>query len=148
MEKVLIRLEEESFAHNFSKRELLLSQLSWLGFDINSEEYRSKCSKTNAVLNLEPPRTLKQLRSFMGFLNHLQRLLPHLQVLSDHLRPSLASNKNKFVLEESQQSAFANFLKLIGNITIMYHYDLNRRTWVECDASHSGLGAALEQEIG
>ena len=29
----------------------------------------------------------------------------------------------------------------------MYHYDQSRNSRVKCDASHSGLGAALEQEI-
>ena len=47
---------------------------------------------------------------------------------------------------EDQQSAFVNILQLIGNIT-KFHYDQNRNTRVKCDASHSGLGAVLEQEV-
>ena len=66
----------------------------------------------------------------------------------DQLRPSLkASNQSKFVLGECQQTAFRNILQLIANITKMYHYDQGRNSRVKCDASHSGLGAALEQEI-
>ena len=84
----------------------------------------------------------------MGILNHLQQFLPNLQVHSDQLRPSLkASNKSKFVWGECQQTAFSNILQLITNITKMYHYDQSRNSRVKCDASHSGLGAALEQEI-
>ena len=100
------------------------------------------------MLALAPPKSLKQLRSFMGILNHFQRFLPNLQVHSDQLRPSLkASNKSKFVWGECQQTAFRNILQLIANITKMYHYDQGRNSRVKCDASHSGLGAALEQEI-
>ena len=84
----------------------------------------------------------------MGILNHLQQFLPNIQVHSDQLRPSLkASNKSKFVWGDCQQTAFSNILQLIANITKMYHYDQNRNSRVKCDASHSGLGAALEQEI-
>ena len=84
----------------------------------------------------------------MGILNHLQLFLPNLQVHSDQLRPSLkASNKNKVVWGEEQQSAFSNILQLIANITKMFHYDQNRKTRVKCDASRCGLGAALEQEV-
>ena len=56
-------------------------------------------------------------------------------------------NKSKFVWGEDQQTAFRNILQFIANITKMYHYDQSRNTRVKCDASHSGLGAALEQEI-
>ena len=148
VDKVISRLDDEGFALKLSKCDFSLNQLSWLGYDIDSEGYRPKRSKIEAVLALEPPRTLKQLRSFMGILNHLQRFLPNIQVHSDQLRPSLkASNKSKFVWGDCQQTAFSNILQLIANITKMYHYDQSRNSRVKCDASHSGLGAALEQEI-
>ena len=148
VDKVITRMDEEGFALKLSKCDFSLNQLSWLGYDIDIEGYRPKLSKIEAVLALEPPRKLKQLRSFMGILNHLQRFLPNLQVHSDQLRPSLkASNKSKFVWGDCQQTAFSNILQLIANITKMYHYDQSRNSRVKCDASHSGLGAALEQEI-
>ena len=148
VDKVITRLDEEGFALKLSKCDFSMNQLSWLGYDIDSEGYRPKRSEIDAVLALEPPKSLKQLRSFMGILNHLQRFLPSLQVHSDQLRPSLkASNKSKFVWGECQQTAFRNILQLIANITKMYHYDQGRNSRVKCDASHSGLGAALEQEI-
>ena len=98
VEKDLFRLEQEVFALKLSKCKLSLNLLSWLGFDIVSEGHRPKRSKIDAVLALEPPRNLKQLRFFMCILNYLQRFLPNRQVQSDQLRQSLkASNKIKFV---------------------------------------------------
>ena len=148
VDKVFVRLVEEVFALKLSKCEFYLNHLSWMGYDTDSERYIPKRSKIDAVLAPEPPKTLKQLRSFMGILNHLQQLLPNLQVHSEQLRPSLkASNKNKFVWGAEQQSAFANIFQLIANITKRFHYDQNRKTRVKCEASHSGLGAALEQKV-
>ena len=148
VDKVITHLDEEGFALKLSKCDFSMNQLSWLGYDIDSEGYRPKRSKIDAVVALEPPKSLKQLRSFMGILNHLQQFLPNLQVHSDQLRPSLkASNKSKFVWGECQQTAFRNILQLIADITKMYHYDQGLNSRVKCDASHSGLGAALEQEI-
>ena len=96
--KVITRLDEEGFALKLSKCAFSINQSSWLGYGIESEGYRPKRSKIDAVLALEPLKSLKQLGSFMGILNHLQRFLPNLQVHSDQLRPSLkASNKSKFV---------------------------------------------------
>ena len=80
VDKVFARLEDEGFALKLSKCEFSLNQLSWLGYDIDSEGYRPKRSKIDAVLAVEPPKSLKQVRSFMGILNHLQQFLPNLQV--------------------------------------------------------------------
>ena len=96
--KVFAQLDEEGLALKLSKCDFSMNQLSWLGYDVDSEDYRPTRSKIDAVSALEPPKSLKQLRSFMGILNHLQRFLPKLQVFSEQLRPSLkASNKSNFV---------------------------------------------------
>ena len=76
--KVFVRLEDKGFAPKLSKCEFSLNHLSWFGFDIDPEGYRPKRSKIDAVLALEPPKTLKQLRSFMCIFNSLQKFLPNL----------------------------------------------------------------------
>ena len=116
--KVITRLDEEGIDVKMSKCDFSMNQLSWLGYDIDSEGYRPKRSRIDAVLALEPPKSLKQLRSFMGRLKPLQRFLPNLQVHSDQLCPSLkASNKSKLVWGEGQQSNFQNILQ--------YHKDVS-----------------------
>ena len=65
-------------AIKLSKCEISVNQLTWLEYDINEDGYSPKFSKIDAIQSLKPPRTLKQLRSFMGTLNHLQRFIPDL----------------------------------------------------------------------
>ena len=82
----------------------------------------------------------------MGILNHFQKFIPGLHNLTCEFRESLKlCNKRKFVWNESQEAAFRKFLVLIAEITGLFHHDRQRRR-VKCDASHSGLGACLEQE--
>ena len=38
-------------------------------------------------------------------------------------------------------------LNLIANIPNLFHYDASKASRVNCDSSHSGLGACLEQEV-
>ena len=84
----------------------------------------------------------------MGVLNQLQRFLPNLHVLTEKFKPSLKmSNKQIFAWGTDQQKAFEDTLLLISNITKMYYYNPKRNSSVTCDASHSGLGAALEEEL-
>ena len=62
VDKVITRLDEEGFALKLSKCNFSMNRLSWLGYDIDSEGYRPKRSKIDAVLAIEPPKLLKQLR--------------------------------------------------------------------------------------
>ena len=104
-------------------------------------------SKMEAVRNLKAPRTLKQLRSFMGTLNHFQKFTPGLHNLTCEFRESLKlCNKRKFVWNKPQETAFRKILDLVADITKLFHYDPAKKTRVKSDASHSGLGACLEQE--
>ena len=150
VDKVLSRLDKEGFALKLSKCEFLKTKLAWLGFEIDETGVRPKHSKIEAVMALQPPKSLKQLRSFMGILNHMSRFIPNLQMQNhtEPLRPSLkADNKEKFFWNEEGNNAFIKTLELIANITKMHHYDATKQCRIKCDASHKGLGAALEQEL-
>ena len=97
VEKVMQRLEAKGWALKLSTCELSVNQLTWLGYDINENGYSPKFSKIGAIQSLKPPRTLKQLRSFMGTLNHLQRFIPDLHTHTVHFRASLkACNKQSY----------------------------------------------------
>ena len=91
VDKVFARLDEEGFALKLLKCVFSMNQLSWLGYDIDSEGYRPKRSKIDAVLALEPPKSLKQLRFFMGILNDLQHFQPNLQVFFGPTPPFVES---------------------------------------------------------
>ena len=145
--KILSRLDEEALALKLSKCEFAVDQLDWLGFDIHSSGYAPKFSKNEAVRNLKAPRTLKQLQSLMGTLNHFQKFMPGLHNLKCEFCDSLKlCNKRKLVWNESQEAAFQKILVLVAEITDLFHNNPAKRTRVKCDASHSSLGACLEQE--
>ena len=89
------KIDKESLALKLSKCEFSVNRISWLGFEFCENGYQPNFSKVQAVLELKPPLTLKQLRSFMGVLNHLQRFLPNLHVVTEKFRRSLKMSKNK-----------------------------------------------------
>ena len=127
VDKVLSRLDKEGFALKLSKCEFSKTKLIWLGFEIDETGVRPKHSKIEAVMALQPPKSLKQLRSFMGILNHMSRFIPNLQKNTEPLRPSLkADNKEKFIWSEEANNAFKKTLELIANITKMHHYDATK----------------------
>ena len=83
-----------------------------------------KFSKIEAIKSLLPPKTLKQLGSFMGTLNHLQRFIPDLHNYTVAFRASLKAENRKFFLwGEEQDIAFQKNLNLIANIPNLFQYD-------------------------
>ena len=66
--------------------EKVMQRLDVEGYDINEDDNSPKFSKIEAIQSLKAPRTLKQLRSFMGTLNHLQKFIPDLHTHTVHFK--------------------------------------------------------------
>ena len=66
LEKLLHRLDEGNLAKSLDKCKLACKQVKWLGFHIDSEGTTPLSRKTDAIEKLSPPKTFKQIKSFMG----------------------------------------------------------------------------------
>ena len=132
------RLFDEGFSLGLHKCEFSVHEIEWLGFTIDREGARPVRSKIEDVLNINPPKTLTQLRAFQGSVNHLNAFIKDAQIHTAKFKDSLkASNKQKFYWSDVQTEAFNELLKLIANITSNYHYSTARETRLKCDASKS-----------
>ena len=90
---VLKELEKENLALNLEKCAFFQSEVNWLGHKLTSEGITPKILKTEAILKLQHPKSLKQLRSFMGSINHLSKFTPNASSLTDKLRALLREKK-------------------------------------------------------
>ena len=102
-------------------------------------------------MKLEHPKTLKQLRSFMGSIHHLTKFIPKLAELTKPLRPLLKKTDNKnnrLKWNDTHSQTFANIKQRIKQIVENKHFDTTKETRIKCDASKKGLGASIEQKHG
>ena len=143
--KCLDRLNEENLAINFNKCHFAKGKVTWLGYEIDQKGIKPIVSKTQAILNLKPPTSHKQLKSFLGTVHHLTKFIPNLAPLCREFR-NLLQKYTKYVWTNHHQTKFENIKKCIRNLTENTHYDTKRKTRVKTDASRSDLGAVLEQE--
>ena len=58
--------------------------------------------KTAAIAEIKPPKTLKQLRSFLGSVHHLSKFIPNLAKICHPLRP-LLKKSGKFIWTDNHQ---------------------------------------------
>ena len=94
LDKILEKLDIENIAINFQKCEVGKNTIEWLGFKIIPQGITPLITKTEAIMKLEHPKTLKQLRSFMGSIHHLIKFIPKLAELTEPLRPLLKKTGN------------------------------------------------------
>ena len=65
LDKVLARLDKENSSISLHKREFAVTEITWLGYKINPDGIIPKERKTEAIIKMDSPKTLKQLRSLM-----------------------------------------------------------------------------------
>ena len=93
---------------------------------------------------MKAPKTLKQLRPFLGSVHHLSKFIPNLAKIGHPRRPVLTKNE-KFISTENHQIHFEHIKTAIANATENTHFNQTLETGVQCDASRQGLEAAFEQ---
>ena len=119
-------------------------ECEWLGHKINCTGITSLIRKPEPIESVKAPKTVSQLKSFMGSIHSLHKYLPALAESSASLR-SLVSRKNEYIWTSECQISFENLKKQVANIVELRHFDIHLDTIIVCDASHNGLGAVLEQ---
>ena len=75
LEKVLHKLDEENLTISLDKCKFACKQIEWLGFHIDSEGTTPLSRKTDAIENLFPPKTFKQL-NFHGINTSSYKVYP------------------------------------------------------------------------
>ena len=76
LEQVLTRLAEAGLKVNATKSSFCCNELEYLGYLINNEGVRPTMKKVEAISNIAPPKTRKQLRSFIGMVNYYRDMWP------------------------------------------------------------------------
>ena len=93
VEKFLAQLDKEYMALKLEKCQFAKNECEWLGHRITKSGITSMVRKTDPIDELVDPRSLSQLKSFMGSIHNFHKHLPSLAETSAPLRP-LLSRKN------------------------------------------------------
>ena len=93
VEKILRKLDRENMSSKLTKCQFARKECEWLGHKITCNGITPLIQKTEPIESLKAPKTLSQLKSFMGSNHSLHKYLPALAQSSASLRP-LLSRKN------------------------------------------------------
>jgi len=145
MRQVFKRLQKAGLKVNASKSSFCSEELEYLGYWISRQGIRPLQKKVEAINNLATPKTKKQLRSFIGMVNHYRDMWIR---RSDVLSPltELTSKKVKFVWTDRHQKAFDTMKRIMARETILAFPNFNKPFHIYTDASKVQLGAVITQE--
>ena len=131
---------------NPDKMHFRLPQVSFFGHQWSAKGLSPDPKKIAAVKRMDLPGDVDTMRSFLGLVNYLNRVSPHLAELSEPLR-EICRQDTEFQLTKSVRVAFLKTKEEISkNVTLPY-FNPRSDTILQTDASKKGLGAVILQNL-
>lgn len=146
--EVCRRLESNGFTVNPLKCQWGVKETDFLGFWLTPDGYKPWAKKIEPFLALSEPKTLKQLRAFIGFVNFYKPFWRRRAHIMNPLTTITGIPRKDFAKHwgQSQSSAFVQVKQLIAEQILLQWPDLNKPFDIETDASDYQLGAVIKQD--
>ena len=92
---VLQRLRDHKLYAKFSKCEFWLKSVKFLGYTISDDGIAVDPGKVQEVLDWKPPKSVHQIRSFLGLAGYYRRFIPEFSRIAKPMT-DLLKKDNKF----------------------------------------------------
>eukprot|EP00975_Prorocentrum_lima_P064222 12896264-Prorocentrum_lima.AAC.1 len=144
LEKVLERIKEAEGKLAFSKCRFVTRKLCYLGHDVSDEGIRPSADRIEVIQKCERPRTIKQVKSFIGICSFYRR---YIEGFSNIAEPLLALLKKDsiFTWEQPQEAAWQKLKNALSSRPVLAHPDLNKPFILKTDASGEAISGILCQ---
>ncbi|KAA3480729.1 DNA/RNA polymerases superfamily protein [Gossypium australe] len=130
---VLQILREKQLYAKSSKCEFWLREVTFLGHVVSAEGIRVDPRKIEVVLDWKPPKSVAEIRSFLGLAGYYRRFGEGIFLLRKGV---------PFVWANKQQESFEKLKRILTEAPPK----AGKEFVVYCGASHTGLGCVLMQE--
>jgi len=161
LDAVFKRLADFNLKVKPSKCEFFMKETTYLGHVVSEDGIKADPKKINSVKNWPTPKSVKEVRQFLGFAGYYRKFIKGfaaiVRPLNDLLigqptkkKPNAKTPKKKvkrtpFHWGESQQAAFDTIKNQLINPPVLGYADYTKPFTVHTDASSKGLGAVLYQ---
>lgn len=148
LEQVMVILTEHDFYCRLPKCEFEQKELQYLGHIVGAEGVKVNPAKTRVVEQWPTPRSVREVRSFLGLANYFRRFVQGFALLTAPLvrltRKGLVWHPDTW--DDKCQKSFDGVKHALTHAPVLALPDFSRPMEVICDASLTGVGAVLMQD--
>jgi hypothetical protein len=142
---ILQRLRDHRLYAKFSKCDIWLDTVKFLGHTISSDGISIDPSKVQEVLDWKPPTSVHQIHSFLGLAGYYRCFTPDFARIAKPMIELLKKGV-KFSWNEKYKEAFHTLRAHLTTAPVLAQLDNSKPFDVYCDATGIGLGCVLMQE--
>jgi hypothetical protein len=158
METVRTRLHDAGLKVNAAKSLFCAHEIEYLGYILTREGIKPQPKKVQAILALNPPNNVKELRHFLGTVQYYwdmwargSEMLAPLTDLVGECGETKTTRMNKtkkkpWRWSPIHQQAFDNVKAAIAKETVLAYPDFLKPFEIYTDASSTQLGAVITQD--
>jgi hypothetical protein len=161
VKEVLQRLREARLFVKLSKCEWHTQRTEYLGYIVSPEGVSIDANRVKTIQDWPKPKTVRDIRVFIGFMNYYRRFIEGFSKIALPLTkltqkgPGAARGGHAQRREESQgidlgkegEEAFQNLKDSFLRVPILTHFERDRPTHVEVDASGGAISGILSQLV-
>jgi transposase InsO family protein len=147
LEKVLAVLQEHKLYVGLDKCTFGVEEMEFLGHIVGKDGIKVDPKKVEAVKDWPTPRTVKEVRSFLGFTGYYRRFIRHYAHKALPLT-ELTKQDNRWRWGSQEQTAFEELKEALTTAPVLVSPNPMLPYEVYTDASNFALGAVLLQNQG
>ena len=141
---VLQTLRDKKLYAKLRKCDFWLKEVSFLGHIVSAEGIRVDLVKIEAVVNWKPPRSVTEVRSFLGLAGYYGRFVKGFSVIASPLTKLLRKGV-LFEWSDKCQNSFEQLKEMLVEAPVLTQPTSGKEYTLYSDASGIGLGCVLMQ---
>ena len=161
LDVILNRLNNSNLKINAQKSSFCMDQIEYLGFYITRDGIKPMDKKVKAILDLERPKNIRDVRRVLGMIQYYRDLWEKrshtLAPLSDLVGLCSPHKKNgkkgkhkmsppKFIWTDECERAFNQIKKIVSREVMLAYPNFSKKFEIYTDASNKQLGAVITQD--
>jgi hypothetical protein len=144
VDKVLQLLKEQQLYAKPSKCFFGVKEVEYLGHIVSHEGVKVDPNKIKAMMDWPIPKTLKNLRGFLGLTGYYRKFVRNYGRIATPLMT--LTKKDAFSWTPEETKSFEQLKEVMCKALVLTTPDFTKTFIVECDASGNGIGVVLMQE--